>query len=335
MTNSERYRAAFACIHAPAGASVRALQHLAKEGAAPLRRRRPLRTLLVLATAAVLLAGSVSAQVTDGAISNLLAPLFGGAQTDLVDDIGYPIDASVSADGFTLTADAVIGDRYHMAVVYTLTRDDGQPIPETAFFDGWSNSVMTGSGGGTLEVHREENAPANQLHFVERWSSAAPLFRRTVKVVFQTLSVRDGADGDARTILAEGPWELSFTLRYRDASVSLPADGLVVTDEVGNPYEIHSILLSPLGLHMELTAPVPEKGSSRSNGSPLHSSFQASLILTDGTRLAFSSSSGGGSWSEGDTVARAHYGAAFETPIPLEDIAALDLCGTEVPVSLS
>lgn len=41
--------------------------------------------------------------------------------------------ASVTVNGYTLTADAVIGDRYNIANVYTLTRDDGQPSGERLF----------------------------------------------------------------------------------------------------------------------------------------------------------------------------------------------------------
>ena len=196
MTNSERYRAAFAGVRAPAGAVRRALERLKDREAAP-PRRRPLRPALALAAAAVLLAGAVSAEVADGTVSNLLAPLFGGAQTDLVDDIGHPVEASATAGGYTLTVDAVIGDRYHMAVVYTLTRNDGEPLPEEIYFGSWSNSVLKGSGGGSLETRRTEDTPANQIHLIERWSSAAPLFRRTATAVFADLAAAGGEEEGA------------------------------------------------------------------------------------------------------------------------------------------
>ena len=39
----------------------------------------------------ILLALPVSAELVNGYVSNLLAPLYGGAQTEIVDKIGVPI----------------------------------------------------------------------------------------------------------------------------------------------------------------------------------------------------------------------------------------------------
>ena len=33
-----------------------------------------------------------------------------------------------------------------------------------------------------------------------------------------------------------------------------------------------------------------------------------------------------------DETIKAHYGALFDQPIPLEDVSALIICGTQVPV---
>ena len=79
---------------------------------------------------ALVLSIALTAEATNGTVSNLLAPIFGGAQTEIVDDIGVPIGASTSVNGYTLTVDAIIGDRYSVMIAYTLSRDDGQPIPE-------------------------------------------------------------------------------------------------------------------------------------------------------------------------------------------------------------
>ena len=79
---------------------------------------------------ALVLSMALTTEATNGTVSNLLAPLFGGAQTEIVDEIGVPIGASTSVNGYTLTVDAIIGDRYSVMIAYTLTREDGQPIPE-------------------------------------------------------------------------------------------------------------------------------------------------------------------------------------------------------------
>lgn len=132
--------------------------------------------MVILAAAAAILTMSVGAELSDGSVSNLLAPLYGNAQTELVDNVGRPVDASVTVNGYTLTADAVIGDRYNIAIVYTLTRDDGQPIPENVSFDSYSNAYHNfSSGGGSWQYCRDGDLPDNQLRIVERWTSSAVL----------------------------------------------------------------------------------------------------------------------------------------------------------------
>ena len=140
--------------------------------------------LVAAVLAIILLAIPVSAEVVNGYVSNLLAPLFGGAQTEIVDKIGKPIGATVTADGYTLTADAVIGDQYNVAIVYTLSRDDGQPIPEGAHFAEWDTDIIWGaSGSGSLtQVKNEEDS--SKLHFIESWSRESPLIGRYVSAYF-------------------------------------------------------------------------------------------------------------------------------------------------------
>ena len=249
MTNSERYRSAFSHVRAPSGCIQQALEQASSpQNARP--KRRPLRRMVILAAAAAILTMSVGAELSDGSVSNLLAPLYGNAQTELVDNVGRPVDASVTVNGYTLTADAVIGDRYNIAIVYTLTRDDGQPIPENVSFDSYSNAYHNfSSGGGSWQYCRDGDLPDNQLRIVERWTSSAVLpFFRGIHVVFEDLEFLDPQSGKWST-LAEGTWELRFTARYGDTTISVPSEDINVP---GTKFQIYKILLSPLGIHMDL-----------------------------------------------------------------------------------
>ena len=44
--------------------------------------------------------------------------------------MGMPVGASDTDGGVTITADAIIGDTYSYAVVYSIAREDGQPLAE-------------------------------------------------------------------------------------------------------------------------------------------------------------------------------------------------------------
>lgn len=96
------------------------------------RTRRPIRRTVLIAAAAVLVlaVGTAGATGILKSAAEVFAPIFGGsaAQTEIIDKIGYPIGASDTAGGVTITADAVMGDAYNAAIVFTITRDDGTAL---------------------------------------------------------------------------------------------------------------------------------------------------------------------------------------------------------------
>lgn len=272
----------------------------------------------LVACFALVISMALTAEATNGAVSNLLAPLFGGAQTEIVDKIGIPIGASTSVNGYTLTADAIIGDRYNLAIVYTLSSDDGQPIPEDTYFQEWNTNILgASSGGGSLCPVRDEEDP-NVIHFIESWNRHAPLIGRIVNVSFSNLAVYNK---DEDIMLSEGTWNLTFTLRYDDASEKLSVKDLYATDEGGCYYKVEKVLLSPVGLHLDMILYDPVFGQA-----PLMD-FEVSLLLKDGTILTLEGGGGGG-MRGGDKTMEISYSAMFDIPVPREDIQAIIICDT-------
>lgn len=267
---------------------------------------------------------AVTAEASSGAVSNLLAPVFGGARTEIVDGIGVPVGVSASADGYTMTVDAIIGDRYNVAVVYTLTREDGQPIPGKVSFNGWKTNTPRGGGGGSFGPAQERENPY-RLQFVEQWHSRGKLAGRHITVEFSEL-VQELPDGE-EMMLAEGPWEVSYTLCYRDTTRTEWVRELEVTDSAGVRYDIHKIQISPLGVRIDMKRfdPVPEEW-------PMQF-FEAALQLTDGTVMELEGGRGQ-SFTHGDKKAKAYYSAMFAVPVALEEIEGLIVCGTFYPVDL-
>lgn len=339
MRNRERYRAAFGHIHAPEGAAERAGRALESR---PKRRRAPLRTALIAAAVFALLAGAAGAELSAGAVSNLLAPLYGAARTELVDAVGCPVGASVSVNGYTLTAEAVVGDRYNIAVVYTLTRDDGQPIPEGAHFHYWDSNALDltlfGAGGGSGSITTgPDETHSNCLSIVEHWESSSAMLWRGYEVTARDLVVFDLETESYQTI-AEGEWTLKFTLRYEDATVTLPVNGLTVTGTEGREYTLQNLELSPVGVHIDLLAPNEPHSVDNPPGPgwPLPDFEGNYLRLSDGTTvdLNHNRSMGGGGSEDAPTI-KASYGVFFDQPIDLSEVEAVVLCGTEIPVNLT
>ena len=263
---------------------------------------------------ALIISMALTAEATNGTVSNLLAPLFGGAQTEIIDKIGVPIGASASVNGYTLTMDAIIGDRYSVMVAYTLSRDDGQPIPENIDF---RSRGFSGSGYST-KILIDEDDPSI-AHFHLRWHRNEPIIGRIVTATFTDLVIDNGEDD---IVIAEGTWQIKYTLRYPDSTEELPVKAFEVVDDGGRKYKVKEILLSPLGIHLDMVFYEPEYEGG------IFKDFKMSLIMTDGTELPLPDGGGGGHWTEGDKKADVDYYAEFDVPIPREDIKAIVICGT-------
>lgn len=320
MTDRERYRSAFA-VKAPEGAVRRAL-----ERGRPRRRRAVPRVLLAAVLTGALLFTSVSAEIGSGAVTNLLAPYFGSARTELLEKFGRPVGASASAGGYTITADAIIGDRGCMQVIYTLTREDGRPIPEHVKF---LDIGYTISGGGTsCSTVYPASSDSNESQFYQKFFAEFG-FSRKVRVSFGRLVISDNPDREPE-LLAEGPWELSFVRRYPDTTRAVPVNDLTVTDRSGQSCHIRALSCSCLGLTITGTIPHAEPDA----GPTLD--LTASVILKDGSVLplqtGFSAEHSNYSsvWSF-DCHARVRDQDGFGLLDP-DHIAAVTLCGVTIPV---
>lgn len=315
MTDRERYRGAFA-VKAPEGAVRRAL-----EGGRPRRRRTIPKALLAAALVGALLVTSVSAEIDSGAVSNLLAPYFGSARTELLEKFGRPVGASASAGGYTITVDAIIGDRGCMQVIYTLTREDGQPIPEHVKFLDIDYAIR--GGNASCATVYPSASDSNESQFYQKFFAEFG-FSRKVRVSFGQLVISDDQDREPE-LLAEGPWELSFVRRYPDTTRSVPVDDLTVTDQSGRNCRIRALSCSCLGLTIT--------GTTESDTN-LALDLTASVTLRDGSALplqtGFSAERSGPVWT---FTCHARYrdqdGFGLLDP---DNIAAVTLCGVTIPV---
>jgi len=325
MTDRERYRAAFA-VRAPEGAVRRAVEQ-AGRSARPRRRISP-KILLAAALVGALLVTSVGAEINSGAVTNLLAPWFGSARTELLEEVGRPVGASVSAGGYTLTADAIIGDRCNMQIIYTFTRDDGKPIPENARFWDLSDASGAGSGASCSTVFLLKPPPAtNKMQFYQKYSTDTS-FSSRIHVSFGRFAVCEGTE--EVELLAEGPWELSFTRSYPDTTRQVPVQDLTVTGLPGHSCQIKTLSYSCMGV--TVTGFTPFFGS----GMTFDQLFSVSVTLKDGSVLPLTigysadSSSPVSGW-EFTAEARSMDQNGFGLLDP-DEIAAITLCDTTIPV---
>lgn len=291
------------------------------------RKRSPIyRKMAAACIALLLLALPVSAEMKNGYISNLLAPFYGGAQTEIVDSIGVPLDASVTVGDYTLTADAVIGDRYNLTIVYSLTRVDGKPLSEWTRFDGWKSQGVRRNSGYLSHKLSEDG---KTMHLMERLTGNQRLFlfKRDFQVDFTDLIIWDPEQAVGHP-LQEGHWQLRFTIRYEDTTETVWRGKKAVTDHNGGVFTIRKIELSPVGMHIDLDYPAfyfEDVGKG-------HEAFRVSLSLKDGTVITIEDfGMGGGGKSNGETWDY-NFRTMFDTPIPRGDLKSLWICDTEFPI---
>lgn len=227
---------------------------VATRHAASAQKRRPAFRFAAIAAAIAATMGLGTAAYASGAlvgVGDAVATLFGGgpAPTEIVDKIGHPIGAAQSQNGVTVSADAVIADGQNYAIVYSIRKDDGSAFEgvqaneygylnvmaegqttDVGQASDWLNRVLNGSEGqGTLGSYGcsyfyDADPSDNAIQMVEQVSTTGTdsILGRTAHATFGTFLAHRDSYEDA-TVLAEGNWNLAFTIDCENASRDVPA----------------------------------------------------------------------------------------------------------------
>ena len=348
MNRQSDYQQAFDSLRFTQEQKARLAARVAEAVQQPTRRaRRPFGKIAVLAAclAVVLAVGAGASGVLKSATESFGA-IFGGgaAQTEVIDKIGHPIGASDTDNGVTITADAIMGDAYNAAIIYTIRRDDGTPLlPEGADPKGL---VMGGFGGATLSVRggshgsswfvADETDPS-VIQLVQTVSADVPISRGTATAEFQDLCGWDESVGEAVT-LVEGQWKFRFDVNYEDSSVTLGSGETF--QQNGMTFTVDAITVSPVAVKVDYTVDSEVQWSNSPSGrEPEEDSRQMAryfenveilLTKTDGTVIDMSSSGGSINPEHGVTVCGK--GEVFDEIIPLEELASISVGGIEYPI---
>lgn len=208
----------------------------------PRIARHPVRTVAriaaVTAVLAIVIGGAGTAMAT-GVLplpSDMLSDIFDGpaSQTEIIDRIGWPVGASCSNNGVTVTADAIMGDKDMVTIAYTLTFDDPAALKKLS--EPGENGTIAGSVDGNVYVDGEhggqgqswlidKNPNDSSIQYFAQFSVESPgLMGRTVRTHINSLVVpRAGKELPEYKKILTGPWDLKFQLNYEDTSVTIPA----------------------------------------------------------------------------------------------------------------
>lgn len=339
-----------------------------------VRRFRPHRTAAVAVAAAVCLTATAFA-LPNSPLRKLASEAFVGifGSSTRADGIGASLGIPVTADGITVTADAVIGDATNLCIVYTIQKEDGTPLTGTGeekhlmfkqddTFTGLARMFSSGSHGSSYFT---DNDPADgALQYVQMLSvDGAPrdsLLGKRLSVSLGELTYWDDTKGG--TALAAGPWQFKLPLEYTDTTRQLPSGQLVSL--AGQTFTITEAAISPIGYSFRLesrdaipfepnsspdvtAAPtgggveILEDGSERplSGGAADHDSRQpyfdafTALLILADGSTVDFRYSGGGMSNLKDGRLVITKSGTFEDILSPDDMTSLTICGADIPLS--
>ncbi|ACV22058.1 Uncharacterised protein [Slackia heliotrinireducens] len=328
-------------------------------GAAPLRApvrsgkraRRPFAVAVAAAAAALAIGGAAYATGAFVTVGEFAADMFGGvADTQVVDSIGHPVEASASSGGVTVTADAIIGDRENYAVVYSIVRDDGQPFDllETtedglilAGFDTYDADFGMNNGSNGSMYFYDADPADNAIQMVDRCSidiSGGSIVGKTMRAHFEGLYAY-GAD-DTMVRLADGTWDLRFKVDYEDTSIDLPAGQDVSYNGLSGV--VKSARISPIALTFDLVVNEAMDWEEQSSGQMSDHNSQlvdrflntpdVVVTMRDGSSVIGHDLGGGTTEDLGDATL-VHKAVTFDEIVDVDQIVSVAFCGTDVPIS--
>lgn len=238
---------------------------------------RPRRRLLIAVAALLVLTGTAAAggfHALAQVVAQIIDPNAAQSQTQIIDDHFSPIGISDTDNGVTITVEGVVGDTNSISVLYSITRDNGEPLippsEKTAqvsdgdhllFFETntsheLTESLASASGTGNVEV-LDFHVSAPTLYFLTTWTYFNTEVHRggQVEVTFENLyaekvSVTEiGRLTSHKIPLVQGTWNLAFDLDYEPAALTLPTDQTFHYKELTGA--ITDLRISPLSFYLE------------------------------------------------------------------------------------
>lgn len=235
---------------------------------APRSEHRPRRWLRVAAvlTLVFALGGGATVAVATGVLPNpadVLSDVFGSApaETELLNNVGRPVNASATSNGVTVTAEAVVGDRSNFTVIYDIKFDDpsvlegiepGEDGTLPLVADA-SRHVDGAIAGGGASWFYDADPDDDTIQYAETMSFTTwndkGITGRTMRFSMREIRAYD-AEGKYTT-LTSGSWDLKFEMNYVDTTVDLPA-GQHTTWQ-GTDVTINSVAVSSIGVSVDYT----------------------------------------------------------------------------------
>lgn len=244
--------------------------------------------------AAALCVGTVAASALGYFTMNrdLARHLHAGEEEEaLVSQAGQDLGMSAAAEGWTITASQVLGDRTQMRVLLDVTAPEGTVLEEGNYR--LELPMLDPSVTFTIDNVEDEDPADNKLSFVLATIKARDYRGQRVKLHIGGISryrkyTIEELDAGASPLdvdkLVTGDFDLAFDVDYRDPSVTYKP-GAEVETSYGR-VKVEEVVLSPLSIYVKLSGEgtVPNPGRTQvGTGAPgLTAGEPEFYTITDG-----------------------------------------------------
>lgn len=330
----------------------------------PWRARRAAAVALAAVLAVTVLGVGAGAAGAFRPVTELFAPLFGGeeSQLALIERLGTPIGVSDTRNGVTITAQAMLNDGKSLAVLYSVSRENGEPLVPAGQPEG---NLVFGYHGGSgpwkfatrdscFETYEPGEASAHYLAlYTLRTDVSEPLI-----VDWNSLEYwqpeSDGPVNILKLVEEKGDpstnddcWQIELPLLQSNApSKELAGEGNQGFTANDRSFVITSVFVSPLSVEVAYTTQGETIGEEGLYDEEIAEAFTEGMSLLlrkkDGTELDLSelpdqfgnihpTSRFDFSKEEGRIVGTC--GAFLPEIIPLEEMDCVIFNGLEYPVN--
>lgn len=226
----------------------------------PMKKNKPFRRSRIIVAAAVaallLSLGTAGATGALKSVSEAFAGWLGASpdQTQLLEGMGHSIGVSDTADGLTISVDAIIGDESNYVIVYSITPEEGTTLPLPGYQEGEKEDLYLTyrfyeDGFPDMCYSFYDADPSDpSIQFTEEGTCSDGVPKGSTTRTFENLyfGTHEQLGHDDTDLIAAGPWKLTFSLDYEDSSLRLATDQAIPLN--GETVMVDSISISPLGV---------------------------------------------------------------------------------------
>ena len=256
---------------------------------------------------------------------------FSGDSREKAEIIGNSIGKEVVSGGIKITADALIGDQRHCAVIYSIEKEDGTAFDtdEIKESDGniclgfeksheiieprmEANNLGWAMSGNSYFVDNDKND--NKIQYVQIFEVDKNIIGGCLHSNFKDIRLYDEEWNDTDKLLANGEWNFDIPLDYEDSERLYRVDTEI--KYCHDPVYVESLIISNIGFELNLRS---------------YEVVPASLIMKDGREINLIENG----YTEGDDDKSMiyKYTSMFERIYDHNDFKALRIADSVIDIS--